>query len=424
MTYLRRNLPLLLVSLLLLAVLFALDVFATYTIFTSKYPGANDFYSRWGGAQVFWRQGINPYSEEATLLIQEGIYGRPARPGEDPGPFASPFYVAILIWPLVYLSYPWASAIWLALLEFALLGATFLIFNMYRWRPPLWLAAFSAVWVILFYHGARTIILGQVAGLVFLGLALALWALHRRLDGLAGAALAFCTIKPQMVYLVIPFLLWWGWRQKRWTFLGFFAGTLAGLVVLSLLFLPTWPLDFVAQMRAYDSYQALGYSNNIGSPVWIISHVYLPFLGRAGEITLVVILLAYTGYTWLAYRSRPEAFHWLVGLTLLVTNLITPRAATTNYIVLLFPLFLLLVVLSRRQRYGFAWALAVQVMLLVGLWLFFAVTVEGNLEGPELYLPLPLLLLAALLVFRRPFMAESPAPGKAAGGLLDNGTDE
>jgi hypothetical protein len=287
---------------------------------------------------------------------------------------------------------------------------------MYRWRPPLWLAAFSAVWVILFYHGARTIILGQVAGLVFLGLALALWALHRRLDGLAGAALAFCTIKPQMVYLVIPFLLWWGWRQQRWRFLGFFGGTLAGLAGLSLLFLPTWPLDFLAQMRTYNSYQALGYNNNIGSPVWIISHVYLPFLGRAGEMALVAALLAYTGYTWLAYRSRPEAFHWLVGLSLLTTNLITPRAATTNYIVLLLPLFLLLVVLSRR--YGFGWALAVQVILLVGLWLFFAATVQGNLEGPELYLPLPLLLLAALLLFRRPFMAESPVPEPARPGTM------
>lgn len=409
MTLTQRNLPLLLVGLLLLAGLFALHVFAVHTIFTSKYPGANDFYSRWGGARAFWLNGLNPYSDEATLQIQQGIYGRPAKANEDPGPFAYPFYVAILIWPLVYLPYAWASAIWLSLLELALVAAVFLTISMYRWQPPVWLAAFTVLWVIIFYHGARTIILGQVAGLVFLGLALSLWALHRQADALAGTALAFCTIKPQMVYLIIPALLWWGWRQKRWRFLGYFSVSLLVLMGVSFIFLPTWPLDFWRQLGTYNSYQALGYTN-IGSPVWIISHIYVPVLGNVGEAVLSALLLIFTGYLWLRYRDEPQAFHWLVGLTLLTTNLITPRAATTNYIVLLLPLFLLFVMLSRRVAHGNGWVLAIQLASLIGLWGLFSATLKGNFEGPELYLPLPLLLLGAMLWYRRPFMAESPVP--------------
>jgi hypothetical protein len=300
-------------------------------------------------------------------------------------------------------------------LEFALLAGVFLIIAMYRWRPPLWLAAFTAVWAILFYHGARTIVLGQVAGLVYLGLALSLWALHRRADALAGIALAFCTIKPQMIYLLIPFLLWWGWRRRRLRFLAYFAGVLAVLAGLSFLFLPTWPLDFVNQLLAYRSYEALGYTNRIGSPAWIISHVYLPLLGEAGEIMIVVLLLLYVAYTWQRYRDRPDAFHWVVGITLVATNMITPRAATTNYIVLLLPLLLLFVALSRRARYGNWLVLAAELTWLVGLWLLFGVTVEGNLEGPLLYLPLPLIVLAAMLLYRRQFMAESPV--MAGGGM-------
>lgn len=409
MTYLRRHLPGLLIGLLLSFVLFALHVLAVYTIFTSKYPGANDFYSRWGGARAFWINGLNPYSEEATLQIQQGIYGRPAKENEDPGPFAYPFYVAILIWPLIYLPYAWASAIWLSLLEVALLGAVFLTMSMYGWRPPLWLAAFSAVWVIVFYHGARTIILGQVAGLVYFSLALSLWALHRQADALAGVALAFCTIKPQMVYLVIPVLLWWGWRQKRWQFMSYFIGTLVVLVGLSFLFIPSWPLDFFNQLSTFRSYQALGYTN-IGSPVWIISHIYFPALGDSGEIIISVLLLIFTGYAWLRYRNEPQAFHWLIGITLLTTNLITPRAATTNYIVLFFPLFLFFVILSQRVPHGNGWVLAIQLAGLFGLWGLFFATVEDNFEGPLLYLPLPLLILAAMLLYRRQFVAESPIP--------------
>lgn len=409
MTSIRRHLSLVLIGLLLSLLLFALHVVAVYTVFTSKYPGANDFYSRWGGARAFWVNGLNPYSDEATLQIQQGIYGRPAKANEDPGPFAYPFYVAILIWPLVYLPYAWASAIWLSLLEAALFGAAFLTIAMYRWRPPVWLAAFTAIWVVIFYHGARTILLGQIAGLVYLGLALSLWALHRRADALAGIALAFCTIKPQMVYLIIPALLWWSWRQKRGQFLAYFGGTLALLVGLSLLLVPSWPLDFANQLLTYNSYLALGYTN-IGSPVWIISHVYVPALGKSGEVIMIGVLLSLTGYAWWHYRHQPQAFHWLVGLTLLTTNLITPRAATTNYIVLLLPLFLLFVSLSRRIPHGNIWVLVLQLVSLVGLWTLFAATVKGNFEGPELYLPLPFLILAVLLWYRRPFMAESPVP--------------
>ena len=93
---------------LLLAMLFALDVYAVHSVFASRYPGANDFYSRWKGAELFWKEGLDPYSEEATLAIQEGIYGRPARLDEDPGPFAYPFYTVFLLAPLAPLSYPWA----------------------------------------------------------------------------------------------------------------------------------------------------------------------------------------------------------------------------------------------------------------------------------------------------------------------------
>lgn len=409
MTYIRRHLPLVLIGLLLALILFGLHVFAVYTVFTSKYPGANDFYSRWGGARAYWVNGLNPYSNEATLQIQQGIYGRPAQANEDPGPFAYPFYVAILIWPLVYLPYAWASAVWLTLLEVVLFAAAFFTMAMYRWRPPVWLAAFTAVWVIIFYHGARTILLGQVAGLVYFGLVLSLWALHRRAEELAGVALAFCTIKPQMVYLIIPALLWWGWQHKRRQFLIYFAITLTVLAGVSLLFVPSWPLDFLNQLLTYNSYEALGYTN-IGSPVWIISHVYFVILGRGGEMVMIAGLLILTGYAWWHYHHQPQTFHWLVGLTLLTTNLITPRAATTNYIVLLLPLFLFFAILSRRVPYGNAWVLAIQCVALVGLWGLFGATVKGNFEGPELYLPLPLFIGAALMWYRRPFMAESPVP--------------
>ena len=96
----RRLMLLLVVGLFLVG-----NVVATHVLFTSRYPGANDFASRWGGARAFWREGFSPYSDEATRQIQLLIYGRPIQPEEeqefDPGPFAYPFYTVFLLWPLV-----------------------------------------------------------------------------------------------------------------------------------------------------------------------------------------------------------------------------------------------------------------------------------------------------------------------------------
>jgi len=101
---------------LVLLALFVADVLVPHAVFTSRFPGANDFYSRWGGARSWWTQGLSPYSEATSIQIEIGIYGRRALPGEDPGLFAYPFYTVFVLAPLAFLPYVWAEAAWLAAL--------------------------------------------------------------------------------------------------------------------------------------------------------------------------------------------------------------------------------------------------------------------------------------------------------------------
>jgi len=395
----------------LLALFVALDACGIYVAFTSRYPGANDFYPRWRGARAFWLEGLNPYSDEVTLLIQEGIYGRPARPDEDPGSFVYPFYTVFLIAPLTVLPYAWAEALWLALLQVALLASVLLTLRFLRWSLPSWLLALTAVWSLLFYHGARALLLGQFAVMVFLAVAVTLWALHRGQESLAGISLALSTVKPQMTFLLIPFLLLWGLRRRRWAFLCYFLGAMALLVGLSFLLMPSWFGDFLIQVIRYPSYTP------IGSPIWIISHYYFPSLGVAGELALSALLLVWLFYLWFEYLWKGgiegEAFYWTVGMTLVVTNLVALRTATTNYVVLYMPLLWALKRVCGRSRRG-AWALASFYCLSVAaLWPLFLLTVRDKCEHPIMYLPLPFALLIALFIMR-PKMAEFD-PGIAPG---------
>ncbi len=384
----------------LLGLLLVGNVIATHDVLTAPYPGHNDFMSRWEGARSYWRDGLNPYGEAASANIQQRIYGRMAADDEDPGYFAYPFYTVFVLLPLVFTGYAWASAIWMVALEACLVTATVLLLDLYGWRPRPGLLGVLLLWTLSNYYAARGLLLGQ-PGLLVYGLhVLALWAFARRRDALIGAALALSTIKPQMGFLLIPFLLLVGLSLRRWRFLAAFAGAGAVLAGLSFALVPTWLGDWLAQIEQYPSYTALG------APVWIVMRHYLG-LGALAEWAANAALWALLAWAWamVLWRGRGERLDWTVMLTLTVTHLSAVRTATPHFVVFTIPLLFYLRGLTRRQRNGARLSAAILLALLVIPWVHFVLTVEGEFEHPTLYLPVPLGMLALLWLTRRQWWA-------------------
>lgn len=381
--------------LVLAAAVFAGMVVVTHNVFTAPFPGLNDFMSRWEGARSFWVDGLNPYGDTASLNIQQRIYGRAVLEGEDPGYFAYPAYTLLLVWPLVYLPYAWASAIWMVVLAASVIVTLFLLFDLFHWKPSPPLLALLILWSLLMYFSARGFILGQPGMLVAALEILSVWALVKRRDGLAAVALALSTIKPQMGFLIVPLLLVWGLYTRRWRFVAGFAAVMAGLLLVSFILVPTWVGDWLAQLGLYPSYTALG------SPVWIVTQYYLG-LGDAAEWVTAGGLLAALLWAWYSViiRQRTERFLWAVALTLTVTHLIAPRTATPHYVVFLLPLVFYLRQMSRIRRGG-RWVVLALLALLVIPWLHFVATVAGEFEHPTVYLPVPFGLLVLLWLTRR-----------------------
>lgn len=381
-------------AVLILVVLLA-GVVVTRQVFTAPYPGLNDFMSRWEGARSYWVEGLNPYGEAASLNIQRRIYGRPAVEGEDPGYFAYPFYTVFVVWPLVYLPYDWASAVWLALLASALVAALLLQLDLAGWKPRSAWLAFLILGALLVYYPARGLLLGQPGLLVYLLQALALWTLARRRDRLAGVALAVSTFKPQMGFLIVPLLLVWGLVGRRWRFLGAFAAMMGGLLLASLALLPSWLADWLAQLQLYPTYTALG------SPVWIITRYYLG-LDAWAELLAATALVAWMLWAWYRMLRYGESWLWTAALTLTVTHLIAPRTATPHYVVFTLSLVVVLRTLIKQGgRWGAVWALVCLLALLIIPWVHFLATVEGEFEHPTVYLPPPFLTLLALWMTRK-----------------------
>jgi len=396
----------------LVGVVISLMTVANYR-FSLQQPGGNDFLARWTGAHYWLVRGTNPYDPEVSVAAQRMIYGRAADPemGEDVAHFVYPLPAMLFFGPFGLLSYPLARALWMTLLEIGLPVLVFLSLRTLTWSPSKGLVSAFVLFSIFWYHGVRAIIVGQFAILEAVLMVLSLLLYRQRRDLMSGVVLALTIAKPQMAFLYIPCMILHGAVNRRWRFVLSAGMAFIFLMLLAEVLLPGWIGDWLRQLQEYPAY------TSIGSPVSIMAG-FLP-VGR-GVFNLAITMLLAAGllWSWLrVFMQADDTFLFAVMLTLVVTNLVAFRTATTNYVVLL-PVLLYIFRdwSTRHARMGTAIVFSTLLVLLVGIWILFLTTVDGNVEGPLPYLPLPLFTLLGLLTtaWRSPTVIETSAPGGGA----------
>jgi hypothetical protein len=291
----------------------------------------SDLYPRWLGARELLRRGRNPYSVEITREIQEGYYGRQleaARPDDpkDQQGFAYPAYVVFLLAPTVDLPFEVVQKGFRCFLV-VLAGATVLLWlRVLRWKPS---AGTSLIFIVLML-GWLPLVQGiklqqlslLVAGLLAAGGACLAggWLL------LAGGLLAVATIKPQLTWPVVLWLLLWAsseWRERRRFVFGF------GLVMLLLLggaqlVLPGWLRMFAEAIGQYHRY-----THNQSVLVWLFGFI-------AGRILEAVSVFVCALCVWRVRREPVSnaAFGRAFGVVLALTVVVVPMFAPYNHVLL------------------------------------------------------------------------------------------
>ena len=306
--------------------------------FTVQNPGGNDFLVHWVGTRNLLIDGDSPYSEETATRIQTLAYGRPARQGEHELRVAYPLYSGILFTPFALIgNYALARALWMTMLETAIIGIAFLCLRMVNWKIHGWMLLVYLVFALLWYHAVRPVINGNAVVFVALFIAGALEAIRHGRDEFAGVLLAFSTIKPQVVVLIIPFILFWAITAKRWKIL---IWLLIALVVLSLsamIFVVDWPLQNLVEVLRYPGYNPPGAPGAAFTTWW-------PMFGSRLGWGLTVVLGIVLGIEWYLVRGRDyQWFLWTACLTLMISQWIGIQTDPGNFIVLFIPLVLILV---------------------------------------------------------------------------------
>jgi hypothetical protein len=328
----------------------------------------SDLYPRWLGARELLLHGRNPYSAEITQEIQQGYYGRALDPEQPDDPkdeqrFAYPVYVAFLLAPSVTLPFDLVQSGFRWTLVALTGGSVLLWLQVLRWKISPWAAALCVTLVLGSVPVMQGIRLQQlsllVAGLLAACGACLLW----NYLFCAGVFLALATIKPQLVWpLVLWLMLWAGceWRSRRRFVFGF-GLAMALLLGGAQLLLPGWWRMFAAAVGEYQRY-----THNQS----VLQVLCGTIAGRVLEV------LAVSGCAFCLWRVLREpasslGFGRAFGVVLALTALVVPMYAPYNQ-VLLVPAILALArdtrdlgCDSRLSRYG----RAIGGLLLVWPWI-------------------------------------------------------
>lgn len=367
--------------------------------YASLNPGGNDFLVHWMGTRTFITEGISPYSDEVALRIQNMAYGRPAQPGEHELRVAYPLYSIVLFLPFALIKdFTLARAVWMTVLEIALVVLCFLSLRLTRWKPTPLILMLLLLFSLFWYHGLRALILGNAVILVTLMIVGALLAMRVEADELAGVLLGFATIKPQVVIVLLVFVTIWSIYRKRWKLIIWLFGTVFLLSAASALLMPDWILQNLREVIRYPGY------NPPGTPATVFS-IYMPGVGsRIGQgvsVFLVVVLLV---EGWLSLRGDFRAFLWAACLTLVASQWIGIQTDPGNFIVLYPAVILVLAMWDERwHRAASLLTIGSLVVLFAGIWLVFIRTLERAyqpIQSPLLFFPLPFLLFIGLYMVR------------------------
>jgi hypothetical protein len=301
-----------------------------------------DLYPRWVGARELLLHGRNPYGPEVSHEIQMAFYGhiitQDYRDTQhkiiDEQRFAYPVYVVFLMAPMMYADFStvqrWAPAV------LALLAAlcVLLSLDLLRWPLP----RTAVVAITLFTVTSPQILQGmrhqQLTIVVGLLLIAGAWCARRNHLAAAGGLLAWSTIKPQMAIFPLCFFLIWviGDLPKRWKLMVGFLATLATLIGVGELILPGWIGYFIDGALAYRKY----------FPIRSLLRVAL---GDAlGEALGGIVVLGLVIFAWRNRRQTADSreFITVFAAFLMGTMLAFPLFTPFNQVLLILPAMLLI----------------------------------------------------------------------------------
>lgn len=383
--FLNRNI--IFASLLYLISIFLLAV-AIHFITANNTLGS-DFATFWIGSKSAVYEGKSPYSQEVIRFSQLFIYHRLAFPTEDQVAFSYPLQAVLVIAPFSWMDIAWAQAFWMSFTIITLLTA------LYIFVP--WAKGYIRYSFFLFYPVIFGIILGNFSILFTSCIILFLYLIYLKKSPnqstqvICALLLSIIIIKPQFAwgFFLLGFLV--SLRNRYWTFLGTLIISTTSQFILTILWRPTWPAEWIEIVKFYVIY------NHVQPTLFIHLERYLStsmvFPIAAIIFLFGLLILAWIILAWWNKRISPALLPAWIGF---LTYLIHPHGLSYEQLTFFIPFLLWAVLQPASLRLTIAWFASILLSWVFYFLTFFKVIPVAVNEYPFLFYILWLAWFAAL----------------------------
>ncbi|HEX6034206.1 MAG TPA: glycosyltransferase 87 family protein, partial [Anaerolineales bacterium] len=286
-----------------------------------------------------------PYSTDIARQIQQRVYGRPAFSSEYTYVLNDPFFILLLYSPLaLFTDFTLVRGIWMLVAEVALIGIVLLAFNLSEWQPPRWLYVALLVFGLVQFFSLNALVTATPAiFLMFLYLNILL-ALRSHSDELAGILLSLMAYQWEVGGLFFLFILFFAFANRRWGVLAGLGMALFVLLVISFLVNSGWGLPYI---RAVLSAWYRGANLTLD---YILS-TWLPNLGFPAGRSVAIVLGIVLFIEWVnSVHDHFRRVVWAASLSLAATPLMGFPIFSSNHVVLILPIILILALVWERWQ--------------------------------------------------------------------------
>jgi len=341
--------------------------------------GQADFKAYWSTAALFVHGG-NPYNPNEMLEIQNEAAG--LQEGTEAVLNAwNPPWLILLLAPLGFLSFHLAIKVWLFINLLMIGNALILTWDLYSVRNDI--RGFQYIMLASFFYIPTifTIAMGQISGLVLVGIILCLSWLNKNQDWFSGAALLVTMIKPHLSYFFILLVLVWIIKNRRWKIIGGMVSFAAVTTLIFSIILPDWPKDYFSLILSMPFTQI--YTSTVGSFMDVIFGTKLFYFSAVIVLFLLNPVHALTrSEEWLV----PANFSLLIGVPF------SPYGFLFDQIVLLPSIIHIIVWIRTKQIRGINALLISLSLMLINVGLLVLATAQGG-QGYFMFTWAPLVLL-------------------------------
>ncbi len=350
---------------------------ANVVFLSPQFTTKSTFIAPYAAARAFVVEGLNPYSDEAAKKAQSLMRKATSSRGPRAPQLMLPFFGILLYVPFGLIpDLSIAFSVWMTFLELIVVAIPYLVWRLTGWDAPVWVIAVFYATSLPSLLTLQPFLTGSVVIPVVCLLLCGILALLSGYDEAAGILLALTAIKPTFVWLVLLFLFWWAFHQRRWQFFFWYLSSLAIFIALSFILVPDWLLQFLRSI-----YHALEISPLRFNFSAILSGA------RAGEARLIWIVFGIFTVLFFyefvhAQNAENKRFFWALSLTIAFSQLLNFENNSEHLIVLILPAVVILSTFEERLgKRGHIAVTGAMLLFCIGIWLMVSIPILQNGGG-------------------------------------------